>query len=346
LLNVTLFTREGCHLCEIAKEDLAVIQDIVPHRLIEVDIEQDDALLKAYSSEIPVVQVGPYTMKAPFDRTKLQITLSAANDRKEQLEKVGNKEYKSRVERGKKFSKADQFTYWFSRHYLFVINLLIFLYFGLPLFAPVLMKAGYETPAAMIYRIYGSMCHQLSYRSWFLFGEQPVYPREAANLDNYLTFNQATGLDEDGLMAARQFVGNQVIGFKTALCQRDIAIYGAMLLFGLIFSITGRKWRSLPVWAWILFGVLPIALDGVSQLISQWIAMPAFSFLQPIFGWIPIRESTPLLRTLTGFLFGFTTAWFGYPLIEEAMVDTRRIMKTKMAFVDGMKETNPQSLKE
>jgi len=112
-----------------------------------------------------------------------------------------------------------------------------------------------------------------------------------------------------------------------------------MLLFGLLFAVTGRKWKSLPIWAWILFGVMPIAFDGVSQLISQWVAMPELSFLQPIFGWVPLRESTPFLRTLTGFLFGFTTAWFGFPLIEEAMADTRRIMKTKMALVDGTQET-------
>jgi hypothetical protein len=32
---------------------------------------------------------------------------------------------------------------------------------------------------------------------------------------------------------------------------------------------------------------------------------------------------------LTGFLFGFTTAWFGFPLVEETMSDSRQIMATK-----------------
>jgi len=338
LLTVTLYTREDCHLCEQAKEDLGTLQDLVPHRLVEVDIEQDDALLNAYALEIPVVQVGPYTVKAPFDRQKLQITLGAANDRKNQLDKIGHKDHMDRVERGKKFTGADRFTTWFSRHYLFVINLMLLLYVGLPILAPVLMKVGLETPATVIYRIYGGMCHQLSYRSWFLFGEQAVYPRAAANLEEFLTFNQATGLDEVGLLAARQFVGNELIGYKTALCQRDVAIYAAMLLFGVLFSLTGRKWKSLPIWAWILLGVMPIAFDGVSQLISQWVAMPELSFLQPFFGWIPLRESTPFLRTLTGFLFGFTTAWFGFPLIEEAMADTRRLMRTKLAVIESSEE--------
>jgi uncharacterized membrane protein len=335
LLTVTLFTRADCHLCEQAKTDLNSLQTAIPHRLVEIDIEQDEALLKAYSLEIPVVQVGPYTVKAPFDRSKLQMTLGAANDRKIQLDKIGHKEYQDRVARGKKISKADRFTYWFSRHYLLVINLMVLIYVGLPALAPVLMKTGLELPAAGIYKVYGGMCHQLSYRSWFFFGEQLVYPREAANVDGYLTFNQATGLDEDGLLAARQFIGNEQVGYKTALCQRDLAIYGAIFLFGILFAVTGRKMKSLPIWAWVLFGLVPIGLDGVSQLLSQWVSMPELSFLEPIFGWVPYRESTPFLRTLTGFLFGFTTAWFGYPLIEEAMADTRRIMKTKIAQVEA-----------
>ena len=79
---------------------------------------------------------------------------------------------------------------------------------------------------------------------------------------------------------------------------------------------------------------MPIAVDGVSQLIGQWAAMPELSFLQSIFGWVPLRESTPFFRTLTGFLFGFMTAWFGFPLIGEAMADTQRLIRTKMEMVD------------
>ena len=71
MLNVTLFTRQGCHLCEQAKRDLENIQETIPHQLVEIDIEQDEAMLKAYALEIPVIQVGPYTVKAPFDRQKL-----------------------------------------------------------------------------------------------------------------------------------------------------------------------------------------------------------------------------------------------------------------------------------
>jgi uncharacterized membrane protein len=142
--------------------------------------------------------------------------------------------------------------------------------------------------------------------------------RQAAVFDGLLSYGQATGLDESDQWAARQFVGNPVVGYKVALCQRDVAIYGGILLFGLVFTLTGRRLKSLPWYWWVVIGILPIALDGLSQLLSQ-----------PPLGFFPYRESTLFLRTLTGLVFGFTTAWFGYPLVEETMADMRRYLEGK-----------------
>ncbi len=333
VLTVTLYTRPGCHLCEQAKADLEALQDTLPHRLVEVDIEQDEALLKAYGFEIPVVKAGPFELKAPFDRRKLQMTLGAAHDRKKQLDEIGDAEYKAAVARGKTMTGADRFSLWFARYYLWLFNLFVLLYLGLPFLAPVLMKSGAELPATIIYRVYGALCHQLSYRSFFLFGEQPIYPRAAAEVEGYQSFREATGLDEEGLVAARTFIGDERIGYKVALCERDVAIYGGILLFGVLFGLTGRKWKGFPVLAWVLVGLVPIGLDGVSQLISQIFVGAGIDLFEPLAKLLPYRESTPFLRVLTGFLFGFTTAWFGYPLVEETMQDTRRLLMTKSAQV-------------
>jgi uncharacterized membrane protein len=126
------------------------------------------------------------------------------------------------------------------------------------------------------------------------------------------------GSTAENLFAARSFVGNELVGYKVALCERDIAIYGGILIFGLLFSLSGLRLPSLPWYLWIVIGILPIALDGFSQLLSQ----PPLSFL-------PYRESTPALRVLTGFLFGFTTAWFGYPVVEESMREMRKMYESK-----------------
>jgi uncharacterized membrane protein len=221
------------------------------------------------------------------------------------------------------WTRSDKFTYWMSRHYMAFFNLLVVLYVGLPVLAPILMKMGAETPARWIYRGYGAVCHQLGFRSFYIFGEQAAYPRSEAGVAGLLGFEEATGLSEQSepqaLLDARNFVGNAQIGYKIALCQRDVAIYGAILLFGIVFALTGRRLPALPWYLWIIIGILPIAWDGLSQLISQ----PPLNFFD-------YRESTPFLRVLTGGLFGFTTAWFGYPMVEETMAETRELMASRL----------------
>src|SRR5574338_835638 len=117
MLTVTLYTRKDCHLCEQAKADLEAIQEKYPHRLVEIDIDTDPALQKKYLLEIPVVEVGPYALKAPFDKQKLMMTLGAAGDRRGQLDKIGHEDHIGRVRRGQTISGADCFMSWLSRHY-------------------------------------------------------------------------------------------------------------------------------------------------------------------------------------------------------------------------------------
>jgi uncharacterized membrane protein len=323
MITVMLYSREDCHLCEQAKTDLDALQDRYPHRLVVVDVDSSQELRQAYGFEVPVVEIGPYRLKAPFDRQELQITLGAANDRKQHLESLQDPAYTDLVRRSRTWTKSDGLAYWFTRHYLALFNLFVLIYVGLPFLAPAMMAAGIEAPARLIYRSYSLVCHQLAYRSFFLFGEQVVYPRSAAGVEGSLTYAQASGLGEgstsDDLYAAREFTGNRAMGYKIALCERDVSIYAAILFFGLLYAFSSRRIPPLPWYLWLLLGILPIGLDGFSQLFSQ----PPFNFL-------PFRESTPLVRSLTGFLFGFTTAWLGYPLAEQSMRESREIMAKKL----------------
>ena len=45
-LEVTLYTRQNCKLCDHAISDLEEIQQEIPHKLILVDIDQDPALVE------------------------------------------------------------------------------------------------------------------------------------------------------------------------------------------------------------------------------------------------------------------------------------------------------------
>lgn len=336
MLTVTLYTRQDCRLCEQAKSDLESLQAKYPHRLVEIDIDRDPVLQKKYLAEIPIVEVGPYALKAPFDKQKLMMTLGAAGDRRGQLDKLGRDDHLDRVRRGQTFTGADRFMSWLSRHYLAVVNLFILMYFGLPILAPVLMKTGATLPANVIYTIYKPLCHQFGFRSFFLFGEQPYYPLAEAGVPGVKTFEEITGFTDlrnpaaYSRLQARQFTGNETVGYKMALCERDIAIYGAMFLFGVLYALTGRRIKPLHWTLWILIGMVPIGLDGFSQLFSQ----IEWSWLQSV---LPYRESIPLLRVLTGVLFGFTTAWFAYPYMEESMAETRQFFIKKF---ESIKQSN------
>lgn len=323
VLNVTLYFKKDDSACAEVRAELTNLQDKFPHRLIEIDIEQDQALMQKYGASVPALETGPYNLRAPITPQALQMTLGAAHDRHRQLEQVGDPKFQKRVAKMATLSFGDRLSFWISKHYLLLLNLFIFLYIGLPFLAPTLMKLGAPLPAKAIYAIYKPLCHQFGFRSFFLYGEQPFYPLAEANLKNTITFEQATGIQNLSdpysytRFEARAFLGNETLGYKIALCERDVAIYLAILLFGLVYALSGRKIKALHWTLWILIGIVPIGLDGFSQLFSQldWAWLHAL---------LPYRESTPFMRALTGALFGLATAWFAYPSIEESMNETRQ----------------------
>jgi uncharacterized membrane protein/glutaredoxin len=333
MLTVTLYTRQDCHLCDQAKADLESLQAKHPHRLVEIDIDSDPALQQAYLVEIPVVEVGPYVLKYPFDLQKLSMTLGAARDRRSQLDRLGREDHHDRVRRGQTINGSDRFMFWVSRHYLAVINAFMLLYFGLAMLAPVLMKAGATLPANILYGMYKPLCHQFGFRSFFLFGQQPFYPLKEAGIPNVRNFEEVTGLQDlhnpgaSSRWQARQFTGNETVGYKMALCERDIAIYASIFLFGILYALSRRRIKPLHWLVWVLIGMGPIGLDGFSQLFSQM----DWSFLASI---LPYRESTPFLRLFTGGLFGLMTAWFAYPYMEESFSDTRQFFIKKFAAIN------------
>lgn len=327
MISVTLYYIPGVTDLTNIRHMLQDLGESYPHEIVEIDLNQNPLLKERVGLPLPVVESGPYHLRWPFSEQDLKVMLSAASQRREYYEKTGDKAFQSRVEHSRRISGMDRFTLWLSRHYMIVFNLLIFLYVGLPFLAPVLAKSGEMPAARVIYTIYSPLCHQLAFRSLFLFGEQPFYPLERANVAGLATYEQMIGSDKVNIYEAREFIGNEVVGYKVAICERDIAIYTGFLLFGLLFSLTKRTWKPLHWAAWILVGILPIALDGVSQLPGLAISVPA---------WVPVRESEPLFRIITGLLFGITTAWFLFPYVAESMNETRAVLLRKIQYVQQL----------
>jgi len=201
---------------------------------------------------------------------------------------------------------------WFRKNYMVFIIMLLFIYLFFAFSAPVLMKLEFSKLGKFIYVIYSNFCHQFAHRSWFLFGEQLFYPT-SINADSGLrSLHDVFGIFPDNIQKSREIIGNKSAGYKVAICQRDVAIYGAMLIVALIFQLSRKKIKKLPFWIWFSFAIIPIGTDGVWQLISS----SNISIIN-IFS----HESTPMIRSITGILFGFFTGWYIYPAIEETFED-------------------------
>lgn len=298
MIKVRFFTREGCHLCEQAREWLDSIQIEHPFELDVIDIDRSPTEGMPYIEKIPVVEVGGMTLSYPFSVTELKVAVITAR--------------RSVVSDPKKVSLVNRFMDGVDRHWFGAINGFFTLFFFGSFLAPIFSKYKMSGLADLVYGVYSFFCHQLGFRSFYLFGKQLFYPRAIANMDGFATFGQMTGINELDLFAARAHVGNEIMGYKIALCERDLGMYLGLALFGLLFIIMKRSIKGLPIWAWFLFALIPIALDGGTQLISQ----------LPFQNLIPLRESTPILRSLTGFTFGFGTAWLTYPVIQAGMKKT------------------------
>jgi len=69
-LDITLYTRPGCHLCEDAKTAIEPLVEEFGARLREVNIDEDRNLIDRYAWDIPVLFVG--TRKVAKHRINLE----------------------------------------------------------------------------------------------------------------------------------------------------------------------------------------------------------------------------------------------------------------------------------
>jgi glutaredoxin len=53
--DVLVYSRKGCHLCDVVKGTLAQSQDYADFQWREVDIDADPELRQKYNDEVPVV---------------------------------------------------------------------------------------------------------------------------------------------------------------------------------------------------------------------------------------------------------------------------------------------------
>ena len=93
-----------------------------------------------------------------------------------------------------------------------------------------------------------------------------------------------------------------IFGHQLGLCARNFSIYTSMFIGSLIFVLSKKRLPGIPWWIWVLM-ILPMAIDGITQM----------------FG---LRESTWVLRVITGTLFGLGNIWFVLPFIQKTLDET------------------------
>ena len=79
-LEVTLYRKPGCGLCDEAEAVLGRIGRRVPLSVTLVDIDQDPAIQARYFLEIPVIVLdGEEVARAPINERALEAALRAAS---------------------------------------------------------------------------------------------------------------------------------------------------------------------------------------------------------------------------------------------------------------------------
>lgn len=69
---MVLYTRPGCHLCDVAREAIASLQQRLGFVFDEIDIEADEELELEYGIRIPVVEVdGEEAFEVTVDPAQL-----------------------------------------------------------------------------------------------------------------------------------------------------------------------------------------------------------------------------------------------------------------------------------
>jgi len=270
---------------------------------VPINIDQIASELHDFRKTTPNLVIGPYNLVFPFTLKDVEIAISSASKLPERKKKTNLKKSKTK----------NSFGVFLARFYPTIIGLIISIFVSGAFVPPLLMQAGHESAGNVFYGFYRIFCHQLAFRSFFINGEQLFYPRTLSNIKNVITYEQEFNDPFDDINIARKITGNQYSGYKIALCERDLAIYVSIALVSFLFQFFRKKIKPIKWYLWVIIGLIPIAVDGFSQIPGLSTGWPA---------WLPVRESTPFLRLFTGALFGGTTALYMFPLMEESMSET------------------------
>lgn len=226
-----------------------------------------------------------------------------------------------------------------SRRWLWIAAAILGAWVLLPWLAPVLMVAGWQKAAGVIYAVYSTQCHQLPQRSYFLFGPRLMPPiTDISVVWPYLDPRQL-----------RQFIGTPELGYKVAWSDRMVSLY-TPLFIGILLMAAARRWGNNPNgWrplrpVWFVLALLPLAVDGLTHMISDMLGFwDGFRYTNAWLAAITGNAFSPnfyvgdalgsfnwWMRLFTGLLAGFAIVGLIYPYLAGGFDDMRRSLEIKL----------------
>lgn len=180
---------------------------------------------------------------------------------------------------------------------------LVFLSFiALAVAAPLLAFEN-ESAAKIIYNAYSPFCHQKLSRSFCVFNNAGFSVSDCT---------PQTGVFIQGDNRLIKAIIDGKVGYKIAICSRDIGLYGMIVGAALVYPLF-RKWdsREMPPAIYFILALVPIGIDGTLQVLGS-------------FGLFGIAyESTNMMRFLSGGLAGTAVSFYLIPLMMN-LIDKSR----------------------
>jgi len=77
-IKVEIYTRKGCHLCEVAEQVVREVRTQIPFELVIIDIEGKSELEDKYGEEVPVTLInGQRHDYFSVDKKRFKIALNS-----------------------------------------------------------------------------------------------------------------------------------------------------------------------------------------------------------------------------------------------------------------------------
>ncbi len=174
---------------------------------------------------------------------------------------------------------------------VYVAYILFFLILmGLVFVTPIIEMDG---DATALYDAFEFTCHQKLSRSLCLFEDFSIGDCTDQTGEYVYGDRDVHVVEKDGIS-----------GYKMPVCSRDVGLYGAMLLGGLIYPLTRRlDDKTVYPGIFLLIAMIPIGIDGSLQLVSEMGILPF------------VYESTNLIRLVTGGIAGFVASFYAIPML-------------------------------